>query len=146
MTKVHSSRRSIPFFTKTMHCNYHVQCRRRNFRMILTIFSWKKNEKIRSEFSNSQRNCFDFDENIIESTLSTFRQLNEEQVRTMIKKCPNKSCSLDSIPTSLLKACLDELVPTITNMINRSLQEGNMPKNLKHSIVSPRIKKPNLPF
>ena len=112
----------------------------------LNNFFVEKIEKIRNEFSDTQRNCFDFDENIIESTLSTFRPLDEEHVRTMIKKCPNKSCSLDPVLTSLLKSCIDNLVPTVTIIINRSLQEGKMPKGLKHSIITPRIKKPNLPF
>ena len=64
----------------------------------------------------------------------------------MIQKSPNKSCSIDPIPTSLLKTCIDELAPAITTIINGSLQNGKMPKCLKHSIVTPRIKKPNLPF
>ena len=48
---------------------------------------------------------------------------------------------LDSTQTAI-----DELAPTITNIINGSLQEGKMPRALKHAIVTPRIKKPNLPF
>ena len=56
----------------------------------------------------------------------------------------NKSCSLDPIPTWLLKQCLTELVPVITAIINSTFQSGNIPSDLKKVIVLPVLKKSNL--
>ncbi len=103
----------------------------------LNNFFVDKIDKIRSEFPDTPTDCFGFDENVVESTLSTFRLLGVEDVKSMIKKCPNKSCSLDPIPTPLLKASIDVLAPAITNIINGSLQKWKMPKSLKHAIVTP---------
>ena len=67
-------------------------------------------------------------------------------MKARIKKSPNKSCCLDPIPTELLKELMDELAPVIAEIMNLSLQRGKMPDELKHAVVTPRIKKPNLPL
>ena len=43
-------------------------------------------------------------------------------------------------PTAVLKQCLEELVPTLTFLINESFQTGYFPEGLKHSNISPLIK------
>ena len=60
-----------------------------------------------------------------------------------MKKCPNKQCTLDPIPTSLLKSAIDVLAPTICLIVNSSLQSGYMPNLHKRAIVTPLIKKAN---
>jgi len=40
---------------------------------------------------------------------------------------PVKSCSLDPIPTFLLRECIDVILPFLTAMVNASLQDGNLP-------------------
>ena len=57
---------------------------------------------------------------------------------------PNKSCELDPIPTWLLKTCIDELLPLITELINKSLSTGTFPEYFKEDIIRPLLKKPNL--
>jgi hypothetical protein len=42
-----------------------------------------------------------------------------------IRKIITKSCELDPIPTSLLKQCLDSMLPIITEIINRSFFKRN---------------------
>ena len=126
MIRVHFLRKSAHFSTKTPRYSYQTQFPH-PISQTNSIFSLKKLKKIRSEFSDTTANSLDFDENVVESTLSTFRLLKEDEVRSMIKKSHNKSCSLDPIPTSLLKTCIDELTPTITTIINGSLQDGKMP-------------------
>ena len=54
---------------------------------------------------------------------------------------PKKSCDLDPIPASLLLDCLDEIVPTVTDIINTSLQTGVVPQSFKHALVNPLLKK-----
>ena len=56
--------------------------------------------------------------------LSKFEPLMEEEVRQIIKAMPSKCCDLDVIPTSLLKEALELLLPTLTKLVNLSLEEG----------------------
>ena len=53
--------------------------------------------------------------------------------------------TLDPIPTWLLKTCIDELLPLITELINKSLSTGTFPDYFKEAIIRPPLlKKPNL--
>ena len=54
------------------------------------------------------------------------------------------SCRLDPIPTWLLKKCVNELVPVITQIINLSFKNGDFPDTLKSALITPLIKKPSL--
>jgi len=76
--------------------------------------------------------------------LTEFAPVTEEDVRKVIAKSPNKSCDMDPLPTWLLKDCLDELLPSITRIINRSLREAEVPRNLKLAHVKPLLKKSGL--
>ena len=38
-----------------------------------------------------------------------------DEIRDVIASCPNKSCQLDPIPTWLVKQCVDQLLPLLTN-------------------------------
>ena len=68
----------------------------------------------------------------------------EEEVREIIQKSPNKSCELDPLPTWLLKECLDELLPLITDIVNASMTAGSVPKDFKSALVRPLLKKSGL--
>ncbi len=54
---------------------------------------------------------------LCQSVLRTFNQTSENAVRRFIMKTSSKSCSLDPIPTSLLKNGIDILLPTMTNIV-----------------------------
>ena len=58
---------------------------------------------------------------------SKFSILFEIEVNKMILDSNKKSCALDPVPTTLLIKCLDELVPSLTRMINLSLESGHFP-------------------
>ena len=49
---------------------------------------------------------------------SDFQLLTEDDVNSLVQKSAKKSCSLDPMPTSLVVKCLDELLPTITCLVN----------------------------
>jgi hypothetical protein len=66
------------------------------------------------------------------------------EVTKLIESSPVKSCSLDPLPTQLLKKCLVVLVGPITDIINLSLSTGAFPSSLKHGIITPLLKKPTL--
>jgi hypothetical protein len=78
------------------------------------------------------------------TSLSDFRTCTEDEVRKVIMGSPSKSCSLDPIPTTILKECIDDLLPFLTAMCNASLLEGHMPVSQRHAIITPLIKKPHL--
>ena len=54
-------------------------------------------------------------------TLETFSLVTEQQVKNIILKAPKKSCMPDPVPTYLVHECLDDMIPTITAIINESL-------------------------
>lgn len=82
--------------------------------------------------------------NACNSSFSTFSEVSISAVKTIILNSSSASCDLDPIPTSLLKQCIIELSPVITNIVNRSLCSGYFPDCLKISHITPIIKKPNL--
>ena len=79
------------------------------------------------------------------SVLSSFDPATPDEVRAIILSSSNASCSLDVIPTCLLKSCVDVFIQPITHLINLSLSEGIFPDNFKHAIVTPLHKKHSLP-
>ena len=78
------------------------------------------------------------------TALTEFESVTEESIRKLILDCPSKPCLLDPLPVSLLKECLDDVVPLITKIINVSLTSGAVPKHLKQAVVTPLLKKPGL--
>ena len=56
-------------------------------------------------------------------------------------KCPSKSCSLDSMPTWLVKQHLPVLTPILTKIVNNSLSSGSFPSGLRRAIITPILKK-----
>ena len=66
------------------------------------------------------------------TSLSNFRTCTEDEVREVIMCSPSKSCSLNPIPTTILKECIDDLLPILTAMCNASLLEGHLPACRQH--------------
>ena len=75
---------------------------------------------------------------------STFRQLSEAEVRGLITSSPMKSCTLDPVPTFLMKEFVDVLLPYVMNVVNASLSQGRLPDSQKHALVMPLLKRPAL--
>ena len=70
--------------------------------------------------------------------------MSEEYVKSIILKAPIKSCDLDPIPTSLFSECIDDLIPSITSIIKKSLIAGSVPACFKSALLTPLFKKPTL--
>src|SRR5215469_17372632 len=77
--------------------------------------------------------------------LTNFAPTTIDEVRRIILSSPGSSCSLDIIPTFLLKSCLEALLPPITTFLNLRLDGSTFPTLLKHAMVTPLLKKFNLP-
>ena len=63
--------------------------------------------------------------------LTTFMDATEIEIRNIIKLSTAESCELDPLPTWILKECIAELVPTLTDIVNMSLRDSLMPNQLK---------------
>ena len=69
-----------------------------------------------------------------------FRQFSCEDVRSLVQKSAKKTCTHVPMPTSMVIACLEELLlPVITCILNSSLGSGNF-SSLKEALVHPRHK------
>ena len=76
--------------------------------------------------------------------LDIFLPATEDEMKLLVAKSPSKSCSLDSVPTRMLKAHLDCILPSITNIVNESMSTGIVPTKMKAALVTPLLKKPSL--
>ena len=100
---------------------------------------------------NEIRRSFDPDRQIptnsVEFSGTAFAELQlvtEDFVKTIVQEMPEKSCDLDPIPTSVLYDCLDEIIPIVTSIMNKSLSSGIVPQCFKHALVKPLLKKVSL--
>ena len=55
-----------------------------------------------------------------------------------------KVCSLDPLPSLLMKNCVDVLLPLVTNIVNCSLDSYTGPHVMKEALVRPILKKASL--
>ena len=74
-------------------------------------------------------------------TMEEFKELTEDDVKSLIQRSSSKSCSLDPIPSKLLPQC-DVFLPVITSLINMSLRTGVVPRVWKEALITPLLKKP----
>ena len=110
--------------------------------MFASFFS-NKISKIRDTFASS--GSFNDAPDSVPPAFNAFMPVTEDEVYKSISESPTKSCSLDPIPTFLLKDCLDILLSSITKLVNYSLIEGSFPNSFKKAVVTPLIKKASLP-
>ena len=78
------------------------------------------------------------------TTLDHFKQLSEDDVRTLVSSASKKHCALDPMPSSLVSDCLDVLLPVITEIINSSLVHGYFVQVWKEALVKLLLKKAGL--
>ena len=66
-----------------------------------------------------------------------FNHVTPSEIEKLIKSSPTKSCVSDPLPTSILKECLQVLLPAITNIVNLSLSPSTIPQQFKDAVVTP---------
>ena len=76
--------------------------------------------------------------------LTRFQRVFENGLKNIILSSKSKSCSLDALPTWLLKNCIDVLLPTITTIINTFLDQDIFPSQFKRSLVPSILSKRKL--
>ena len=88
--------------------------------------------------NNSIRNS------VVDTLWETFSLVDSDQLKLHIKACRSKTCSIDPVPTSLVKSSMDQLLPIILRIVNSSLQEGVFPDSFKMAHITPILKKSDL--
>ena len=76
--------------------------------------------------------------------LLCFQPVSSSKIKHLIVSSKTKFCQLDPVQTWILKGCINKLLPTITEIIHSSLEQGHFPSKLKEYIVYPLSKKPAL--
>ena len=87
------------------------------------------------------------DDAIITCELSAFSPTSENELSGIVKKIAAKSCSLDPVPASLLRYCIDDLLPIIkrTVIVSLSFNSASMPSSSKNAVLSPLLRKLSVP-
>ena len=63
------------------------------------------------------------------------------QLEKTITSMPSKTCALDIMATARLKEVLETILPSITHIVNKSLEQGEFYTSWKEALVKPLVKK-----
>lgn len=107
----------------------------------LASFFTSKIDAIRASTANSDTATY---KKRTDAKFCDFTPCAATDIRRIINQSPGKSCQLDPLPTELLKASLDDLLPILTTICNQSLLEGVLPISQKSAIITPILKKAGL--
>ena len=99
-----------------------------------------KVSNIRESFPDSDCSPHQYDKMQV-PTIESLQPVTEAELRKLIMSSKSKTCSLDPIPTSLLKQCLDCLLPVLVKIVNLSFASCKFPDSLKLAIVIPLLTK-----
>ena len=70
-------------------------------------------------------------------SLTKFTPFTQTEVRKIIFSMKTRSCKFDTLPTKLLKECIDNILPTITSLVNISVRDDVFASRWKTSIIMP---------
>ena len=73
--------------------------------------------------------------------LNKFMPISARQLEKTITSMPSKTCALDIMPTARFKEVLGTILPSITHIVNRSLDQGEFYTSCKEALVKPLVKK-----
>ena len=75
------------------------------------------------------------------TVFAQFQLVTEDFENTVVQEMPQKTCDLDSKPTYVLHNCLDQLIPIVTSIINKSLSSGIVFQCLNNCSCHTSVKK-----
>ena len=110
-------------------------------------FFTEKMAKIQNEIdknlTNDDRDCLCYQSDIpkYEFAITSFLDLCETEVESLLKKSTTASCDLDPIPSWVLKHCHTASLKIMTQIINKSLQSADMLKEFELATLIPSLKK-----
>ena len=100
----------------------------------------QKIENIQQQFEERAESTDHLDTSHSFPELTSFSPISIEDLSKLIQNGNSKSCPLDPVPTTLLKAILPHILPSIHTIV----LEAIMPSSLKNATVTPLLKKPGL--
>lgn len=101
-----------------------------------------KVERIRASTANACRPLITG--RSVSEPLMQFKPVTSEEVVAVLKRAPAKQCSLDPVPTWLVKQLSDVFAPIIAGLCNASFDQCILPADQKRAITRPLLKKPSL--
>ena len=105
----------------------------------------QKIQKIRTSLDNASVSASSVNvADKCDCSLLQFQEVSEDYVREIVMQSSKASCTLDPLPMSLFMFLVDDLLPVITKIVNKSLSSGYFPDAYKVARVKPLIKKPSL--
>ena len=75
--------------------------------------------------------------------LVKFALVTSSRLGNIIRKMPSKTCQLDNVPTAKLQEILEGCLPSITHLVNSSLDQGKFCKEWKEAVVKAINKEEN---
>lgn len=92
-----------------------------------------------SQINNTPLNMID---HRTQTNFSSFSKIDTKHLIRYINQLKSKTSSgIDGISNKIIKACKQEIAIPLVDIINSSLDTGIIPKKLKISIVTPKLKK-----
>lgn len=106
-----------------------------------SVFFNKKVDNIYAETADGGNPVY---EKYTDKQFQNFAPTSCVEISRLIASASNKCCSLDPVPTAVIKNCSDLLSPYIEVLFNRSLSESYLPADQKLAYVTPHLKKKGL--
>ena len=73
--------------------------------------------------------------------LNRFMPISAIQLENTITRMSSKTCALDIMPKARLKEVLRTILPSLTHIVNKSLDQGEFYTSWKEALVKPLVKK-----
>ena len=80
----------------------------------------------------------DFRQNFNGEVMESFAPTTVAELRLIIKDWGIKTCSLDPLPSSLFKDIIEDLLPYLCDLVNKSLATGSV-QGVKDCIIIPLL-------
>lgn len=114
---------------------------------VFADFFSAKIDGIQSDLLKKKNNIVNSDDITTDETIysssnfNTFSAVKPDDIMPIVMTTLSKSCALDPLPSSVIKPCVDLLLPVITDIVNQSLLGGSVPSSLKVAVLTPLLKK-----
>ena len=103
-----------------------------------------KIQGLRMELMNPSSDHHDEKQRILHCEFPQFTPPSNESIRNVISSFSNKTCSLDPIPTHVIKDNISSILSMASGIVRQSFSNGIFPTSLKTSLVRPKLKKSDL--
>ena len=99
---------------------------------------------ISSQSSCHKRGFAGYYRDIANCEFPQFTPPSNESIKNVLSSLSNKTCSLDPIPTHVIKDNISSVLAMVSGIVRQSFSNGIFPTSLKTSLVRPKLKKPDL--